>query len=116
MIKHYANWVIRWRYFIILATLVLVAVLGSGMRLLIFDTDYRVLFSEDNPQLAAFEELQNTYTKSDNVLFILAPKEGQIFTPQTLEAVEWLTKEAWQVPFLTSNILMQMVMILSLKI
>jgi len=99
MIKHYANWVIRWRYFIILATLVLVAVLGSGMRLLIFDTDYRVLFSEDNPQLAAFEELQNTYTKSDNVLFILAPKEGQIFTPQTLEAVEWLTKEAWQVPY-----------------
>ncbi|MCK5525024.1 MAG: MMPL family transporter [Thiomargarita sp.] len=99
MIKHYANWVIRWRYFIILATLVLVAVLGSGMRLLIFDTDYRVLFSEDNPQLAAFEELQNTYTKSDNVLFILAPKEGKIFTPQTLEAVEWLTNEAWQVPY-----------------
>ncbi|EDN70450.1 exporter of the RND superfamily [Beggiatoa sp. PS] len=99
MLKHYANWVIRWRYFIILATLVLVAVLGSGMRLLIFDTDYRVLFSEDNPQLAAFEELQNTYTKSDNVLFILAPKDEQVFTSQTLEAVEWLTNEAWQIPY-----------------
>jgi len=99
MIERYGNWVIRWRYFIILATLMLVVVAASGMRFLRFDSDYRVFFSEDNPQLVAFEELQDTYTKNDNVLFVLAPKDGQVFTNKTLEAVEWLTKEAWQIPY-----------------
>jgi predicted RND superfamily exporter protein len=99
MIERYGNWVIRWRYFIILATLMLVVVAASGMRFLKFDTDYRVFFSEDNPQLIAFEKLQDTYTKNDNVLFVLAPKDGQVFSNKTLEAVEWLTKEAWQTPY-----------------
>jgi hypothetical protein len=98
MIERYAQWVIRWRYFIILATLVLVALATRGFPLR-FDTDYRVFFSEQNPQLIAFEELQETYTKNDNVMFVLAPQDGQVFTNKTLEAVEWLTNEAWQIPY-----------------
>jgi len=98
MIKRYANGVIRWRYFIILATLVLVALTFSGFPLR-FDNDYRVFFSPDNPQLVAFEELQNTYTKNDGVLFVLAPKDGQVFDSETLDAVSFLTNEAWQIPY-----------------
>jgi len=98
MIKRYAQWVIRWRYFIILATLILVALATRGFPLR-FDTDYRVFFSEQNPQLIAFDDLQNTYTKNDNVMFVLAPQDGQVFTNKTLEAVEWLTHEAWQIPY-----------------
>ena len=90
---------IRWRYAIMLATVLLVALAASGGRFLTFKTDYRVFFSEDNPQLLAFEELQNTYTKTDNVLFVLAPKNGDVFTPQTLAAVAELTTEAWQIPY-----------------
>ncbi|MDM8561883.1 hypothetical protein QUF54_00850 [Candidatus Marithioploca araucensis] len=98
MIKQYAQWVIRWRYFIILATLILVALATRGFPLR-FDTDYRVFFSEPNPQLIAFDDLQNTYTKNDNVMFVLAPQDGQVFTNKTLEAVEWLTNEAWQISY-----------------
>ena len=98
MLKTYGEWVIRWRYFIILATLVLVGLTTLGFPLR-FNVDYRVFFSGDNPQLIAFEDLQNTYTKDDNVMFVLAPKDGQIFTNQTLDAVEWLTNEAWQIPY-----------------
>lgn len=98
MIEHYGYWIIRWRYLIIIATLVLVALTTSGFPLR-FDNDYRVYFSKDNPQLTAFEALQNTYTKNDSVLFVLAPKDGQVFTHKTLDAVEWLTQEAWQVPY-----------------
>jgi len=98
MIERYGQWIIRWRYFVILATLVLVWLTTMGFPLQI-GVDYRAYFSEENPQLIAFEELQNTYTKNENVLFVLAPKDGQVFTNQTLDAVEWLTKEAWQVPY-----------------
>lgn len=99
MASAYGEWVIRWRYVILLATLILVALAASGARFLTFKTDYRVFFSEDNPQLLAFEELQNTYTKTDNVLFVLAPKDGNVFTPETLASVAALTTEAWQLPY-----------------
>lgn len=98
MIEHYAQKVISWRYVIIFVTPILVVLTTFGFPLK-FDTDYRVFFGEENPQLIAFEELQNTYTKNDNVLFVLAPKDGQVFTNKTLDAVKWLTNEAWQMPY-----------------
>ena len=47
----------------------------------------------------AFEQLQDVYTKNDNVLVVLEPKSGDVFTNETLSAVEILTDRAWQVPF-----------------
>ena len=64
--KTYGEWLLRWRYLVLITTIALVAVAASGMRFLEFKTDYRVFFSADNPQLQAFEQLQNTYTKRNN--------------------------------------------------
>ncbi len=99
MIERFAHWVIRWRYAIIIVTILLIAAAASGGRFLVFTTDYRVFFSEKNPQLIAFENLQNTYTKNDNVLIVLAPKDRQVFTRENLAAVSWVTQEAWQIPY-----------------
>ena len=46
--------VIHWRWFVMLDTVLLVAAAASGGRFLWFDTDYRVFFSKDNPQLLLF--------------------------------------------------------------
>ena len=97
--KAYAEWLIRWRYLILVTTLMLVAAAASGLQFISFKTDYRVFFSEDNPQLKAFEQLQNTYTKTDNVMFVLAPKDGNVFTPETLASIARLTEAAWQIPY-----------------
>lgn len=86
-------------WLVMLVTLLVVAAIGSGVRLITFSNDYRMFFSEDNPQLQAFEALQDTYTKNDNVLIVIAPKDGVVFKPQTLDTIEWLTKEAWQIPY-----------------
>lgn len=91
--------VIRFRWIIIILTLLAVVGAGRGMAKLTFGTDYRVFFSKENPQLTAFEALQDTYTKNDNVLFVVAPKDGNVFTPRTLSIIERLTEESWQVPF-----------------
>jgi predicted RND superfamily exporter protein len=97
--KTYGEWLLRWRYLVLVTTIVLVACASSGMRFLEFKTDYRVFFSANNPQLRAFEQLQNTYTKSDNVLFVLAPRNGKVFTRETLASVKKLTQAAWQIPW-----------------
>ncbi|MDQ1362761.1 MAG: uncharacterized protein QG652_621, partial [Pseudomonadota bacterium] len=82
-----------------IATLLLIAVLAAGAGRLAFTNDYRVFFSEDNPQLLAFENLQNTYTKNDNVMFVITPKDGKVFTTGTLAAVRDITKQGWQIPY-----------------
>jgi hypothetical protein len=97
--KSYAEWLIRWRYPVLAATLILVAASAAGLRFITIKTDYRVFFSADNPQLLAFEELQNTYTKTDNVMFVLAPRDGKVFGRETLASVERLTEAAWQIPY-----------------
>ncbi len=74
---------------------------ASGGRFLEFTNDYRIFFGDDNPELLAFEELENTYSKNDNVMFVLAPRDGKVFTKQTLSAVVSLTERAWQMPYST---------------
>lgn len=99
MIQKFTHGVIRFRWLIILLTLAAVAAAGSGARFLEFSGSYRDFFSSQNPQLKAFDELQNIYSKNDNVLFVIAPKDGKVFTRETLAAVQWLTKESWQIPY-----------------
>ena len=98
-VVNYTKWVIKWRWLIVLGTLLVAGFAASGVRFLEFDTNYRVFFGDDNPQLADFEQLQNVYTKNDNIIVILEPDDGKVFTGKTLDAVEWLTAEAWKVPY-----------------
>jgi len=99
MMETYSSFILRYRWLVIALTLVAVGLMARGAGFLTFTNDYRVFFSEDNPQLVAFENLQNTYSKNDNVMMILAPKSGEVFSRESLAAVEWLTEEAWQTPY-----------------
>lgn len=64
-----------------------------------FDSDYHIFFSDENPELLAFDGLQEKYTKDDNALIVLTPKNGDVFTKENLTAIEELTAEAWNTPF-----------------
>ncbi|MEE9319843.1 MAG: MMPL family transporter [Granulosicoccus sp.] len=99
MIERYGNWIVRYRWLVLLLSVAAVVGLMSGARHLVFTNDYRVFFSPDNPQLIAFEELQEAYTKSDNVLIMLEPESGDVFSPEVLAAVVDLTDRAWQIPY-----------------
>ncbi|MFV2059893.1 MAG: RND family transporter [Gammaproteobacteria bacterium] len=96
---NFGKWVLKYRLLIIPLVLILVAIAASGAKNLSMSTNYRVFFSPDNPQLLAFDALEKTYAKNDNVLFVLTPKDGDVFTQKTLTAVEDLTKRAWQLPY-----------------
>lgn len=98
----FAESIIRFRWFVIVVTLVLIGWAAAGGRFLAFTTEYRDFFAPGNPQLEAFETMQNTYDKSDNVMFIVTPKDGSsIFNKETLASIQWLTEEAWQTPYST---------------
>jgi predicted RND superfamily exporter protein len=97
--KLFGDFVINRRWWIIIATILIVVCATSGMRFLTFNNDTRVFFSEKNPQLQALETIENTYNKYDNVFFIVAPKNGIVFTRKTLTAVQELTEASWKIPY-----------------
>jgi len=97
----FGEWVIRWRWFVILFSLLVVVGVGAGASKLFMKNDYRIFFGADNPQLKSFEALQAIYTKDDNILFVLEHPEKEAFSAEFLTAVQWLTEEAWKLPFST---------------
>ncbi|MEW8025219.1 MAG: MMPL family transporter [Candidatus Thiodiazotropha sp.] len=99
MKESFFRFVLNNRLLVIFLAVAISLLMGSGIQHLAFSNDYRMFFSEENPQLKAFEQLQNTYTKNDNVLFVIAPRDGKVFTRETLSAVAELTKESWQIPY-----------------
>ena len=93
----WAKFVVKRRWLIILGAIAIAFGLGSQAKMQ-FDGDYHVFFSESNPELEAFDALQDKYTKDDNVLIVLEPKNKDVFTKKNLMAIEELTAEAWNTP------------------
>ena len=92
----FSNTIFRYRWIIIILSLAMVGVIGSGASSLIFRSDYKTFFNEENTQLSDFLGLQDIYSKSDNVAFIVAPKNGNVFTKKNLTAIWELTDATWQ--------------------
>ncbi len=96
--ERWARFVIRFRWPVLIASIALAMGLASQGKMQ-FDGDYHVFFSETNPELEAFDALQDKYTKDDNIVIVLAPKNNNVFTKENLAAIEELTAEAWNTPY-----------------
>ena len=86
-------------WWVLLLSLIFIGVSGVGVKGLEFTNNYRIFFGEDNPQLLAFDALQNTYSKSDNVMILVEPENADVFTRKNLQAIVELTKQGWQLPY-----------------
>ncbi len=95
----FAEIILNNRIIVIFLSLLVAGLLGTGTSKLYMDGSNEAFFSDDNPELLAFHKLENTYTKHDNVIIVLAPKDGNVFTRSTLSAIENLTAASWQMPY-----------------
>ena len=95
----FARQVLAHRALVIAASLLLVAATSVGIKNLYLDSSYEVFFAADNPQLRDFQTLERIYSKDDNILIALAPRDGKVFSRATLAAIEDLSHAAWQVPY-----------------
>ena len=91
--------VIKHRWKVLITSLLFFVVFASG-GIMQLNSDYHIFFSEDNPQLIAYDELQAIYSKDDNVFIAIERKDGNsLFDPESLQAIEDLTNKAWQTPY-----------------
>ncbi len=91
--------VVKYRWLMAVSLFCFALFAASGMQFLTFSNDSRMFFSKENPQLQALEELEKTYTKVENIFFILIPKSGNVFEKKSLAALEFLTEESWKIPY-----------------
>ena len=97
--SRFGGWIIAWRWPIIAAAVVLAGAAASGTIFLRFSADYLIYFDQDNPQLLAYEAMDNTYGTNDNVLFVIVPDDRDATSALALEAAAWLTEQSWKLPY-----------------
>ena len=92
----------RRRWLTILVTVLVMMALAAGARHIVeVDVDVRNHFGNDDPHIVALEHLEATYALSDAALVAVAPRNGNIFSPQALVAIEELTEQLWRTPYVT---------------
>lgn len=83
-----------------IATILLIVAGSSyGLKNTEVISDFEVFFEKHNPHLLAYHELQDNYTRTDNVYFIVVPNNGNVFTRDAMKATKDLTEKAWQLPY-----------------
>ena len=83
-IARYIDMIIHLRWVVLLVSILGALGVGTGAANLKLANDYRVFFGADNPDLLAFETIEKTFSKNDNVLLVIQPESGSVFTPRTL--------------------------------
>ncbi|MGL4828231.1 MAG: efflux RND transporter permease subunit, partial [Vibrio sp.] len=75
------KWTTPRAWLVIMAWLAVMVIAFMGLGKLRLNNDYKVFFSKDNPDLVAFEAIENKYNSNDSVLIVVHPKLGDVFQP-----------------------------------
>ena len=97
----YTDWIFRFRWWVVMASLAAVAAIGYGAMLLRINPDSRIFFNPESAEMKTLVSLENTYSKVNNVVFVLVPHSPDVFNRTTLSLISEITKDAWQIPYTT---------------
>jgi len=98
-LDRYTALILRRPWLTIALTAVPMLVMTAGVPRITVTNDYREMFGSDNPELAAFETLENTYAESNRALIAVAPADGTVFSREALGAIDELTDAGWRAPY-----------------
>jgi predicted RND superfamily exporter protein len=100
-LENYADWVVNRKWIVLLISVLLLIVAGAGLQNIGFKNNYRIFFSDDNPQLKALDKINSEFNESRNVYLAIEDSDGNIFTKENLSAIRELETEAWLTPHST---------------
>ncbi len=97
-LDRYTAFILRRRWPALASAVAAMLVLTAGVQFIAMSNNWRDMLDADNPQLVAFDALEDTYTATNAAVVAIAPNGGSIFTREALGAIEELTEAAWRVP------------------
>jgi predicted RND superfamily exporter protein len=78
--------------------LALVLVTAPGLPKNSISTDHRSFFGPENPQLVAYDQVEETYNKLDNIVFVIRTEGSKALGEKTYPVIQFITDESWQLP------------------
>lgn len=96
-----AEFLVDSRNKVALVALLIIIGLTMGLSQLQFNGSYKIFFDENNEHLLAHQKNEDTFIKSNNIVFVFETLNGNVYTPENLSSVETMTNEAWQLPYST---------------
>jgi len=87
----------RWGFMVL--SMLLLLVLLDGAQKFKIESDYKIFFKDDNPQLTAYEFITDTFTQSDGIGFYVKHNDKPVFSPEMLDLLERMTEAAWEMPY-----------------
>lgn len=94
----FAVFIVRHRWAVAILSLVAALVIAMGQQQITFSADHRVFFSDNNPQMVAYDQLQESYTRTDSILIMIRDERGGLFTRERLDLIVQTTNQAWMTP------------------
>ena len=87
------EWVMFW--------LVLLPVLGLavGVKDLRISAETRVLAGPGDPVRLDLERFEARFAQNNNLFFVVAPSDEDVFTVEGLAAIDFITERAWRLPY-----------------
>jgi len=79
----------------LLLSILAIVLISSGARRIQVETDYEIFFDGVNPRLAAHYEIEDHFGRNDFLQLALEPHDGDVFTVETMNAVQDITERFW---------------------
>jgi len=77
-LDRYTVFMLRYRWQVLASAVAAVVVLTTGTHFITVSNDWRDNFDESDPQLVAFDALEDTYTATNTAVIAVAPKGGSV--------------------------------------
>ncbi|MEM8751657.1 MAG: MMPL family transporter, partial [Pseudomonadota bacterium] len=88
----------RWLWIVVCIAVAAVSVMRID-RIVPIDPDARIFFDPANPDRQRLDAFEAMFSKDDNIVILVEPADGEVFTPETLAYIGSLTEEAWLLPY-----------------
>ena len=97
--KDFAKLLIKYRYLSIGLVIIVVCLLATGLTKLTFNPDLETYFPEGHPAVIRYNEIDDMFIPTDNLIIAVHSNEGTLFNGDSLKVIEELTKKSWTIPY-----------------
>lgn len=86
----------NWLLFVVIS---IVLVSAIGLKNMTLASSYKIFFDESSTDLQMLEQMEQTYSTTDNVFIMIEPPTQDIYTPQTMSLLYTLTQRLWEIDY-----------------
>ena len=97
--KDFAKLLIKYRYLSIGLIIIVVCLLATGLTKLTFNPDLETYFPEGHPAVIRYNEIDDMFIPTDNLIIAVHSNEGTLFNGDSLKVIEELTRKSWTIPY-----------------